>query len=561
MNAIQASSMVSRSVMLGASALYLNDTKTESLGNENMSITWEIDNARVAGALGISGALYTAGMAWTLRKMVLQTRAQFVSEMAGRIIELTKMLTNGKYTTSAGGSIITYERRGLNQIKALILIMDRMANDASTAEDLIQLGIKGVELGEAISELRITFNEFDDTMALLQYANRLGTHPSSQVAVQLTGVEGITIGGRAIEDLASVISPAEQARLYKIAESQKTWQRQFPTRGGVERVGVMKFNPIANKDLALAARMFIPDPNAIDNMFNIAGDMQDIKVKMGVLDDGLVSSKLLIDNWNKTWLKPNILESGGVFNTMKSVAATTFHTVWEKTKDSVQVVNTIDEVVKTKMLPQVATAEKASDTWLIRGAGYITEKSVYGIAKKVGVKGATATKVSQGAAKGVKIVGRGLGRVLWVDTAIWVATGMYDLAFVEDEEGTYLGEHWGFSPVGFLIDEAVDYFLSEGEQEAVADSVSSMVVRAAGMDSMQELVYTVVDYFADIGVKFAPYDMLLEMSFESPASIMQIIPKDFNPLLILEAGIYLIVAKLVITKWIVPLWGSVVSHT
>jgi hypothetical protein len=396
-------------------------------------------------------------------------------------------------------------------------------------------------------------------MKVLEWANTMGA-----VDGTLNPITKMQIG-RGIEDLESVISPAEKAALTKISESQKFWQRQFPTTTGATRVGVKKIYPLASKDLAMAARMFLPSADAIDDVFNIHKDIKKLRVQMAVMQDGLVASKLLIDNYREIWLtNENVLKgSDETFRYMKIAAKDTFDTIFKKTNTSQLVVNSIDEVLHTKMLPAIGTAQKAADTWFLRIAGKTTEVGVKAGLRLVGVSAPKATKWATKAATGVKMAGKGFAKyVFWPDTLIWAATGMYDLAFVEDVEGTYLGEHWGFSPLGYLIDEAVDYLLPDETQELIADRITQAVVFAAREDSIQELVYSLASFFInEIHIEVLPFDLFLEMGFETPLSLLSMMPNDFDPMLILEVGIYLIVAKLVITHWIQPAWSGVVKLT
>lgn len=153
--------------------------------------------------------------------------------------------------------------------------------------------------------------------------------------------------------------------------------------------------------------------------------------------------------------------------------------------------------------------------------------------------------------KGAKWLGRGLGKLLLVDTVIWGITGGIDLGLnlflPEEEQGIFADFVGGWSPVGELVDLGIGAVVPDFDPEAIG----GIIIAAANNDTLQGVLGTVLDFIVeDIRV-----EVDIPLAFEQDAEIEQQVKlplPTIEPEDILVGAYIAIVAKLVFTYWLTP---------
>lgn len=542
MDVVAASGGLTRGIMLGASAL-VGDEMFASLNPddsivEEVRVDVDINEFETGGALAFSSALYSTGLVWTFRKIGIQSRAAFLSSATRRISSIAEALAVGRQVDSPRG-FVQFERQGLQNLEDAVADLLRKQKAGKFEEILIDT----FAIKRQVQDIAELNKEFDDTFRVLQYANTLG--------------EGVNIDsktGKMIGAEASLFTPKDQARLTKIAASNQMFgRREFATQvGNQTRVGSRKAIDIfADKDLALAAELFLPKKTSVDDLYNIADDLTDIRTSLAAGTDDMKNIVGLIDTLNSDIsLKTAFLDEAA-----KGKIALTIDAMQGFLSNVRNSIMNIDDLVKGKMLPAVATAEKATESFLLRGAGKVVQGATYITLRSSLLGAARSSTYATKVANGFKWSLKGLGRLLWVDSAVWVVSGLIDLAFLEDEEDTFWGERWGVSPLGELIDGIFGLFLSEEQQADIAALVDGAIIAALTSDSLGGVVQTILDVFInEVKITIVPVDFALDETVLNPRRIpFGSITQD--PLRVLEVFTYAIVAKIVFNAWILPSFG------
>ena len=550
LDTISAGGFFTRGVMLGSSALLEQNTEMgqAALDGEalvdSMVIEWDINDDRVATTMALAGSLFGAGQAWAMRRWAIQSRAQFVASMTQRIANLTMAIARG-----------TGQRQGLAHIIATIENM----KSATKAKDWADLGIDSVRQRRQLLDLKHLYREFDDTFKALQYANTIQAIDGAgglTTAININVETGMLIGAE-----NSIFTVDEIAKLQKIANANQMFgQRQFGSNyGRTARVGARQlFNPLADKNLAMAAELFLPSEKVLDDVFNISEVLTDLRTSITKAIDDIDNAVALAKNFESELSKGLYGSVKYADEALKAKAALTIDAISGFANELTHTVEYVEAIVDTRMLPKIATARKAIESVFLRGVAALAQGTSY-VALRTGL---TAAKSSSFAAKvgtGVKVGGKVLGRLLIVDTVVWAATGLFDLAFVEDEGDSYLANHWGFSPLGWLIDEAVDLAVPQEAQDAFANGIEAAITAAIASDTLGGVVSTIVDfYIKTIDITIIPIDFYepqeIELGFPMLAT-------NLDPLDILVYALYGVVAKIVFKGWITPAWGYMVSNS
>jgi hypothetical protein len=186
--------------------------------------------------------------------------------------------------------------------------------------------------------------------------------------------------------------------------------------------------------------------------------------------------------------------------------------------------------------------------------------SVVAATESVSAAAGGATKI----AKAGKWVGRGVAKVLWMDTVIWGATLGIDLGlnlFMTEEEQAdipvigFLFEGAGWSPLGWAIEGLIDFFVEPETQQDLFDVFVSTLIAASQEDNIGNAMLMILDFYIDnVSINLlVPLSFPQDFTFEDDLSFNFIPAVD--PMIFLEVGIYAIAAKLVFTHWLFPMWG------
>lgn len=539
LDVVAVSGGLARGIMLGASAL-VGDEIFASLNPdsdviEEVKVDVDINEFETSGALALSTTLYSTGMVWTFRRMAVQSRAEFLSSATTRIASMVQSLIDGKKTVSPTG-MTTFERQGLQNLENLVDDMTRKLAKGKHDEVMIDL----ITLKRQSKDIDVLVREFDDTFRVLQYANTLG--------------EGMNIDlktGKLIGAESSLFSVKDQARLTKIAKSNQMFGRkEFGTTAGQQiRVGARKpIDLFADKDLALAAELFLPKQTSVDDLYNIADDLTTIKTNLGAGVDDIKNMTAMIDNLD------GLRGIAYYDEAQKGKIALTVDAITGYLDNVRNGILNLDDLVKGKMLPAVATAEKATESFLLKGSGKIVQGLTYITLRGAMLGGAKSASYATKVANGFKWSLKGIGKLLWVDSAIWIVSGLVDLAFLEDEDDTFWGERWGFSPVGELVDALFSWAIPEETQANIAQAIDGAVIAALTTDTFGGMVQTILDVFInEVKITIVPADFILDEQVINPKRLP--LPKFQDPLVVLEVMTYAIVAKIVFNAWIRPAYG------
>lgn len=550
LDVVSASAGLSRAIMLGASALVGDEFFASQQGDneliEEIKVEVDINEFETGGALALSTTLYSTAMVWTFRRMAIQARAEFLSDATKRIASIVQSLIDGKKTVSPSG-LITFERQGLQNLEDLVASMQQKLTKGRYEEVLIDM----LALKRQSQDIDVLVREFDDSFRVLQYANTLGGDINTSLK-----------DGKMIGATESLFSVKDQARLNKIATSnQMFFRKEFGTNAGnFVRVGKAKpFDLFADRDLALCAELFLPKQTSVDDMYNIADDLKVIKGNLGAGVDDIKNMTAMIDNLDdiRGIMYLDEAQKGRIALTVDAMGG-----YLDEIRNGIM---NLDDLVKGKMLPAVATAEKATESFLLRGAGKFVQGATYITLRSSLVPAAKSSQYATKVANGFKWGLKGLAKVFWVDSAIWIGTGLIDLAFLSDEEDTFWGERWGFSPIGEVIDAVFDLFIPEETQQNIAQAVDNAVLAALTTDTFGGLVQTILDVFInEVKITIVPADFILDEQDIRPKRLpLPSLTQD--PLVILEVFTYAIVAKIVFMAWIRPaynfFWGQATVQT
>ena len=548
LDAIQSSTVVSRGIMIGAGSLYYADID-EQFAGEDIEIVLKLDDEKLASTSGLAASLYSAGYLWTLRKAALQSRAKLVSNMANEIVTLTRIMTEGKPTLMGG-------RLGINKLRANVLVFNNSMKTVKTSSDFIEASFSLMSINQALIDIRTSFREFDHTMRVLQYANTLGSG-AEEINVYTSGENlGKLIGA---ED--AIYTADDIFELRKIADSQKVFQRTYEIKSGTIRKRI-PINPFANKEIGTAAQMFLPS-GAADDMFSILPDVTKIRTDYKALITSTEKAVEAINVFNKTTSGFGYPATNNslTLTDVKSLSDDLSKILVKNTAKVTEVAKSINTLLDTKMLPKVATATRASETWIMRGTGRLVEKSATGIIKGINLASSSEisktqsariiTKAGLTAKGGVKF----LGWIGLIDSAIWLGTGLYDLAFVEDTGEGYLANHWGFSPLGWIIDTIIEFAVSEETVISAQRALLTVIEKAIESETLTDVVLAITGFYIEVlKVEYVPFD--ISFTDLNQAKIPNLL-KNYDPLIILEMGIYAIFIKLVAMQWLLPLFNEI----
>ena len=533
--------------MLGASAALAEDTRTGEASIDGVpqidSYAFELDinEANIWATGGVALGLFGIGYYWTVRRLVVQTRARFIQGLAKTLNDLTDAILNGIIKPDGSG----YERQGINQLLGQVDEMKKLAAQGNTAEYLIA----SAAINREIQDITVLTKRFEDTMRTLEYANIVGDNmyidPNTKKLV-------------AYPD--SVLTPKQVSQLQTIANSNRMFGREFATQGSrFTQVGKDTIRPFADKDLALAANMFLPNPKAVDDVANISIVLDNYRTGVGQLTDDLANIKALLDGFKSEYGTP-IQISQFTDEATKAKMLLTQDAVQGFTTGTKNVIQNVDDITKT-MATATDDVIKMTDGFLTKGATKLFQGTTYAALRISGVPKATSAGWSTKVGRATTIGGRALGTILVVDTAIWIATGLFDFAFVDEETDTgYLAENWGFSPVGWVIEEIFDFFIPESAQEALLQSFQAMLIAALNSDTFGGMVETVVGwYINEINITVVPVAFYEPQTIELEFPLGGIAKAD--PLVILEVALYATVAKILFTQWVQPAFGYFVKQT
>lgn len=552
MDAIQASAFLSRAVMLGAFTLYEGEAEVDPINEVDVQglqfdaqVSVDLNEDALARTSAIAGGLVTAAYWWTIKKMVLQSRASFISSVGTKITTVIDELIKGKV-----GSIRWARSGGLTATRANALTLLKLADEGADAG---RIGIELIALKSQIEQTEKLFKIVDETLQTLEYANNLG----SPIGLNVDPTTGRLIGLS-----ESALDAKEVGELKKIAGSQTLFGRvrQTPTGPVVQ---TSRFRPFANKDIALLAEMFIPKNN-VDDLFDLKTEFSAIKLAFAEMVDELKPLKKVIKDASDRiqYLTTNPLVSNDqAARGAQEIAKRTGQQAVGATAtvgDQIKAVDKVNDTLNNK----VATATKVSDGFITRAFGRLAGETAY-YTLRVGsgllVSKETSKKVSQKVATGAKATGRFLGKVFLVDTVVWAGTGVYDLLFVDEDKeydgafNQYLTENWGFSPVGWLVDKAVDAVVPPDVQEDVLQGIiDATTAVVASSETLSDLVAGIAAiYIESVDVTILPADLY----FYQPTEVDVPFPV-IDPLDILFYAFIGCVAKLVFQGWIRPAWGA-----
>ncbi len=557
LDALSAGAGLSRGVMFGSYALYedvmrdverqtnvYEPTETEVVFNVNMN------ERRLALTSAFAGCLTTTAYFWVLKKMVLRDRAQFIASMGKRLNGLLKAMIEGtpntaiKWADSYGG---------LTKIRANALNLQR-AIEEGVDLTTISLDLRAFNR-ESLAVERL-YREFNDTFVTLQYANTLGGG-----GLYIDPATGLLAGHP-----DAVLTLDEVTRLQKISNSQTIFGRvQYVDQRGVKKAisGSSVFRPFANKDIAMLAEMFIPDKNVADDLFNLADELKgfsvfidELKTELDVVRNSVRNSLTTIDNIISNDPLGTDLQARATARRVAGIQSQQIIDATAGVGDEIQRIQRIE----TEFAAKVATAEKVSDGIFVRFGGWVAEKAAYATIRTASgllISKEVAETWAQKVGRGAKIGGRFLGKVFFIDTIVWATTGVFDLLFVDDDAEydnavmQYLADNWGFTPIGFLVDKAVDALLSEEAQDVALQNLRATIATALLSDQLSGVVQTLVDFYqVEFEMQIFPADFFFTSGETSVAVSDYII--GFNPLDILSVALVACVAKIVFNAWVRP---------
>lgn len=171
-----------------------------------------------------------------------------------------------------------------------------------------------------------------------------------------------------------------------------------------------------------------------------------------------------------------------------------------------------------------------------------------------GIIGKAVLKAPLFLQKGLTWSARALGWVGLVDLALWGTTLAVDYGlnfFLEEEEQGWLSERAGFSFIDeWFITPALNWLFGLiAPTEAEIDAFQSIILLAAGTDTGQALVGTILNWYVDA---FTVYPkLMLAFDYEADLPLGSFIPKD--PLIILDAMFVAIVLKAMWVLWAIPI--------
>lgn len=557
LDVLSAGAGLSRGVMFGSYALYedvmrdverqtnvYEPSETEVVFNVNMN------ERRLALTSAFAGCLTTTAYFWVLKKMVLRDRAQFIASMGKRLNGLLKAMIEGtpntaiKWADSYGG---------LTKIRANALNLQR-AIEEGVDLTTISLDLRAFNR-ESLAVERL-YREFNDTFVTLQYANTLGGG-----GLYIDPATGLLAGHP-----DAVLTLDEVTRLQKISNSQTIFGRvQYVDQRGVKKAisGSSVFRPFANKDIAMLAEMFIPDKNVADDLFNLADELKgfsvfidELKTELDVVRNSVRNSLTTIDNIISNDPLGTDLQARATARRVAGIQSQQIIDATAGVGDEIQRIQRIE----TEFAAKVATAEKVSDGIFVRFGGWVAEKAAYATIRTASgllISKEVAETWAQKVGRGAKIGGRFLGKVFFIDTIVWATTGVFDLLFVDDDAEydnavmQYLADNWGFTPIGFLVDKAVDALLSEEAQDVALQNLRATIATALLSDQLSGVVQTLVDFYqVEFEMQIFPADFFFTSGETSVAVSDYII--GFNPLDILSVALVACVAKIVFNAWVRP---------
>ena len=554
LDAAAAGGFFTRGIMLGSSALLAENSEygQASLEGEalvdSMVMEWDVNDGRIATTMALSGTLFVVGQAWAMRRWVMQDRAKFVASMTQKIATLTLSIVDG-----------SGYRQGLSDAIATIEAMKKW----NTAEDFGSLSVHATQHSRQLMDLRSLYREFDDTFRALQYANSISAlTEGGRVERGLTSAINVNVKtGQLIGATNSIFTTTEIGHLQKIAGSNQMFgQRQFGSNyGRTARAGARSlFNPLADKNLAMAAELFLPSEKVIDDVFNISHVLNDLRASISKSIDDIDNAVKLATNFTDELTRGVYGSAKYADEALKAKALLTIDAISGYANELHHTTEAIIDVVDSRMLPKIATARKAIESVFLRGVAKLAQGTSY-VALRTGLTAAKSSSYAASVGTGVKVAGKVVGRLLLVDSVIWVATGLFDLAFVDDDGDSYLAEHWGFSPLGWLIDEAVDMAVPQEAQDAFAAGIEGAITAALATETLGGMVSTIIDFYINsIDITIIPIDFYEPQQIDLP---FPMIIKDINPLDILVYALYGCVAKIVFKGWITPAWGYMVSNS
>jgi hypothetical protein len=567
LDAIQASTFVSRSIMLGAFAVYndsaaFEEQTTDLADYGQLILKTEINQPRFLATTAFAGTLTATAFAWTTRKMILNTRAEYIAQVGAKIVgTLTTLLSGGDMIMPSG---LQGQTRGLSALRAEVikLVKGLEAQKAAGVYEVAStLDFSYYGLSEAIKDVIRQYDVMETTFRTLEHANTLGA-------------EGLLFDPFAFGS-ESILDGDDVSRLRKIAANNKVWKRS--SRVGTQQGGVFMGNTsalpnlFADKQLSDLATAFIPT-DVPDDIFNLKKELAPIRSALNGLKAGLMkgartleqttSKALEFSNYALTAATP---EGAQRYLRMKAelqgVAAIEMLGYTSTIGADIEIVEALSKALDAK----VATVKKASESVFLRltasAVGFSVEKGLR-LSTGFQISKATAKTAGQYAKTGTKFAGKVVGKVFWVDTAIWAATGLIDILFIEDDVeyenafAQYLSDNWGFSPLGWVIDSVFDLFLPEEVQETLVDLVSGLIAVVSTYDDFQDVVLAIANFYIDeYDISFLPFNIsspqevdldMWQYGFKSLAK---------EPQVILEVFAAAIAIKLVFYAWIVPVWG------
>lgn len=562
LDTISAGAGLSRGIAFGSYALYediMRDVEAQQEGYRGQTeviVDVDLNEKKLAATTAFAGTMTTAAYMWVVKKMVLRERAQFISNVGDELIALLTELIEGSRRTTVKWGMGGYG--GLTSVRGKALtIQKKVAEGGDIADLLIDL----MAFKRESELLESLYRSFNDTFITLQYANNLGGG--------MLYIDPDT--GKLIGHADAVLSLDDVTRLQKIANSQTVFGR-VQTIGAEIRVGGSKFRPFANKDIATLAQMFIPDRRMADDVFDLARELKGFDTFFGELSDELTRLRASITNSIRT--AQNIIESDPLGtdararNTARRIIGIQAEDALQVTAgigDEIQRLQRVEEVFQSK----VATATKVSDGWINRWVSAGVGKAAY-----AGLRTATGFRLSkevseswaQRVASATKVSGRFLGKIFLIDTVVWAATGVFDLLFIDDDAEyenavlNYFAEEWGFTPIGFLVDKAVDAVLTEEAQDAALQNLrATMATAIVESENLQALVNALVTFYeVEFKITIFPADFYIEQGATSVAVADYIIGLD--PLDILSVALVACVAKIVFNGWVRPAYNALIGQ-
>lgn len=538
---------LSRAVMFGSYAVY-QDTMRDVEAQDGLPEDFDIDvalsfnEARVGATGAFAGALVFTANAWTLRKLVLKSRADFISDVGKILMVAIDQLIEGKPLDIKG-----FSKGGLTSLRGQALALQNAVDEGL---DITTIGLDIIKLKSQIDVTEELFRQFEDTFEILEWANRIGDRGQ---------------GARLDEVASSLLTPKQATRFKTIADSQNIFGRNQQIGSQLLSSG-KSFRPFANKDIAMLANMFIAT-ETYDDMFDLAKEMKEMKLEFKKMRTQLFNLATSIDAANEA-VKTRITfgQADYLDDVVKGSVSALANNTLKATANAGDEISRLQNI-RTAFTAKVVTATKVADGFIARAIGQFGYGVAYALTRTatgvpvVGLKKKTSKALSKKVGSAVKGTLKGVARFLnyffFVDTIIWAATGLIDLAFIDEDKeyenamAQYLADNWGFSVSGWLVDTTFDALLSEEAQDVALQNLRATIIATiVNSESLQDIVVSLVEFYQvelDITVFPADFYITRDEAVLAVKESLAVEPED-----ILAFFLVACVSKVVFKGWVLP---------